>query len=369
MACPIPALVNLQTQTDGACCITAPPHTRAVLDAPFAVIAMPLFATCEQCTLLHCFEFTQAACCSLRRRDMSGHCGGAQHATVPLLERDADSACEGAWNRVASGADAERLRSKLSSCCTIWPSESVAPLASLASVHVQVWRRIPDVHESDAASVLDDVDISVSAVQLFADLRLTSPAYVARTRGAAHGVLANLMREVATVMCMHYYTGTAEAAKDVQWLGASLDALPALAKATSRRGNTHGERERRLQLAQRVLTTLRARVPVDPSNPYARCPFVLSYLNPNPVRFPLRVRGRSPPREAQAFRDAYVHALSEARVLRVVQNTQHEAHRRFAEVAGLGWEAADAMQAWLGTRPLADQAADRVRARDRAAAA
>ncbi|KAJ7196088.1 hypothetical protein GGX14DRAFT_526918, partial [Mycena pura] len=79
-----------------------------------------------------------------------------------------------------------------------------------------------------------------------------------------------------------------------QWLRASLDdeihfveALPALAKATSRRGHGHGhgdgrERERRLQLAQRVLPTLRARVPVDPFDPCARGPFVLGHLDLNP---------------------------------------------------------------------------------------
>ncbi|KAJ7226666.1 hypothetical protein GGX14DRAFT_330578, partial [Mycena pura] len=35
--------------------------------------------------------------------------------------------------------------------------------------------------------------------------------------------------------------------------------------------------------------------------------------------------------EAQVFRDAYVCALSEARVLHVMQNAQHEPRRRFAE--------------------------------------
>ncbi|KAJ7208031.1 hypothetical protein GGX14DRAFT_365953 [Mycena pura] len=150
-----------------------------------------------------------------------------------------------------------------------------------------------------------------------------------------------------------------------------------------------------------MLPILRVRVPVDPSDPCARGPFVPSYLDPNPGAFAspspftsAHAAAHPTPRrnminfhagpavgsvvgvidwerchwarrvlpavvcEAQAFRDVYVRALSEARVLRVVQNTQHKARWRFTEVAGLDWEGADAMH----THPLADQAADRAAA-------
>ena len=58
--------------------------------------------------------------------------------------------------------------------------------------------------------------------------------------------------------------------------------------------------------------------------------------------------GALAPRGAQAFRNAYVRALSKARVLHIVQNAHHEARRRFTGVAG--WEGADTMQGWLDAR-------------------
>ncbi|KAJ7062265.1 hypothetical protein C8F01DRAFT_986622 [Mycena amicta] len=57
------------------------------------------------------------------------------------------------------------------------------------------------------------------------------------------------------------------------------------------------------------------------------------------------------PTEAQAFKDTYIRELQkhtrDAMVLRVVQNAQYEARRRFAELAVLGWEEAEVMKAWL----------------------
>ncbi|KAJ7190408.1 hypothetical protein GGX14DRAFT_605792 [Mycena pura] len=109
-----------------------------------------------------------------------------EHGTcveVPLW-CDADMSCTAREEFcTAFGVDAEQLHfGSVLSCRTIRPSESVA------SVQVRAQRRVPDAHESNAVSVLD---------------------------AAAHGMLANLMREVgdiATVICMRYYTGAAEAA-------------------------------------------------------------------------------------------------------------------------------------------------------------
>lgn len=59
--------------------------------------------------------------------------------------------------------------------------------------------------------------------------------------------------------------------------------------------------------------------------------------------------------EAQHFKDAYIRELQkhaqESIILRVVQNAQYEARRRFSEIAILPWDLAEIMERWLEQNP------------------
>ncbi|KAJ7220173.1 hypothetical protein GGX14DRAFT_585918 [Mycena pura] len=252
-------------------CAAAPAPSGAILDALFAAGAVPLFTAREQWTPLHCFaqagrhppragrrawgatlaravaQLVRRTPLSARDRDdetclhVAAERGACVEVLVLLLECDADASVRALRNargltalevcrpefRAAFGADAEQLRSGSAlSCHTIRPSESVASLLSSASGSGSR-RRVPDARDSDPASVLDNVDISASATQLLANLRLTAPA-PAEPHAATpfhRSVRAHLVREagdIAAVVCAHYRAGAAEAAKDVRALRAAV---------------------------------------------------------------------------------------------------------------------------------------------------
>ncbi|KAK7023084.1 serine threonine protein kinase [Favolaschia claudopus] len=184
-----------------------------------------------------------------------------------------------------------------------------------------------------------------------------------------------------------------------QWLRASvedeiqfLDKLPRLAKETSSR--RHGC-ESRLKLAKRVLPQFLDRIPDSKDDPFDQCaggPFVLGNIDLSPKNFLFCSRGPDAgrilsvinwessltvplwalicyprwfsrlgglgirkPAEAQHFRDTYIRELQkhaqESIVLRVVQNAQYEARRRFSEIATLPWDLAEIMERWLEENP------------------
>ncbi|KAF7299496.1 Serine threonine protein kinase [Mycena indigotica] len=183
----------------------------------------------------------------------------------------------------------------------------------------------------------------------------------------------------------------ASLAEDIQF----IERLPGLAKQSfaARTNKSEREGERRLQLARRVLPRMHDCVMEPRDDPYDQCstgPFVLGHLDLNPWNmiyapkgpnaghivaiidwemsltvplwrmacYPLwfdlafsSTRKTRPPEEARAFKDTYIRELQkhtrDALVLRVVQNAQYEARRRFAELAVLGWEEADVMDRWL----------------------
>ncbi|KAJ7056662.1 ankyrin repeat-containing domain protein [Mycena amicta] len=124
--------------------------------------------------------------------------------------------------RAAFGRDLDEIRSgSAMSCRTIRGSSHSGSLASLGS------SRRPDVvpeeneHLSDAASVLDNVDISASAEQLLANLRLTSPTEPHSATPFHLNVLSNLVREaedLSVVVVAHYRAAAVEAGRDVRGL-------------------------------------------------------------------------------------------------------------------------------------------------------
>ncbi|KAF7300892.1 Serine threonine protein kinase [Mycena kentingensis (nom. inval.)] len=187
------------------------------------------------------------------------------------------------------------------------------------------------------------------------------------------------------------------------WLKASLgEEIQFVENVLSGSGNASGKRRcsREADVARRVLPAMRACVPEardDPGDQCALGPFVLGHMDLSPWNMIYAPKGpsaghilavldwetslsvplwriacyplwfdvlssapqaRRDPAEARAFRDAYVrelHRLSGVGVggngngmlLRVVQNAQYEARRRFAEIAALGWEDAEVMECWL----------------------
>ncbi|KAJ7681484.1 hypothetical protein B0H17DRAFT_942939 [Mycena rosella] len=187
-----------------------------------------------------------------------------------------------------------------------------------------------------------------------------------------------------------------------QWLSASVEdeiqfveKLPTLALETSTRKNGL---ERRCRLAQKILPKFRDRIPDLREDPFDQCatgPFVLGHMDLNPwnmifcpkgpnagrivsiidwemsltvplwslVCYPLwfdRISSSEArkPAEGQYFKDAYIRQLlqvqqhaKEAIVLRVVQNAQYEARRRFLEIAILPWDAAEVMERWMEQNP------------------
>ncbi|KAJ7082972.1 hypothetical protein C8R44DRAFT_652473 [Mycena epipterygia] len=171
-----------------------------------------------------------------------------------------------------------------------------------------------------------------------------------------------------------------------------MENLPSLAKETSTQRNGC---EKRWRLAKRILPKLRDRVSDTRNDPFDQCaagPFVLGHMDLNPwnmifcpkgpnagkivsiidwemsltvplwslVCYPLwfdragAFKGREPA-EAQYFKDTYIRELRkharEAIVLRVVQNAQYEARRRFSEIAILPWDSAEVMEHWMEQNP------------------
>ncbi|KAJ7081577.1 hypothetical protein B0H15DRAFT_786254 [Mycena belliarum] len=171
-----------------------------------------------------------------------------------------------------------------------------------------------------------------------------------------------------------------------------MEKLPSLAKDTSAR--TRGS-ERRWRLAQRILPKFHDRIPDSRDDPFDQCatgPFVLGHMDLNPWNMIFCPKGPNAgkivgiidwemsltvplwslvchplwfdrtslsevrtPAEAQYFKDTYIRQLQkhaqEAIVLRVVQNAQYEARRRFSEIAILPWDAAEVMERWLDQNP------------------
>ncbi|KAJ7162976.1 hypothetical protein C8R46DRAFT_903419 [Mycena filopes] len=171
-----------------------------------------------------------------------------------------------------------------------------------------------------------------------------------------------------------------------------MEKLPALARETS--NHTTGC-DRRWRLALRTLPKLRARIPDLRDDPFDQCatsPFVLGHMNLNPGNMIFCPKGPNAgrivsiidwemsltvplwslicypvwfdrvsalearkPTEAQHFKDAYIRELQkharESIILRVVQNAQYEARRRFSEIAILPWDEAEAMDYWLEQNP------------------
>ncbi|KAJ6455410.1 hypothetical protein C8R45DRAFT_845920 [Mycena sanguinolenta] len=171
-----------------------------------------------------------------------------------------------------------------------------------------------------------------------------------------------------------------------------MDKLPALAKETSTQ--IHGW-ERRWRLAQRVLPQFRDRIPDSKDDPFDQCasgPFVLGHMDLTPGNMIFCPKGPNigrivsiidwemsqtvplwalichppwfdsvnalkarKPMEAQQFKDAYIRELQkhaqESIILRVVQNAQYEARRRFTEIAILPWDMAEIMEDWLEQHP------------------
>ncbi|KAJ7166351.1 hypothetical protein C8R43DRAFT_878056 [Mycena crocata] len=185
-----------------------------------------------------------------------------------------------------------------------------------------------------------------------------------------------------------------------QWLRASVDdeiefieKLPSLAKETTLRKNGC---EKRWRLARKILPKFRDRVPDARDDPFDQCatgPFVLGHMDLNPCNMIFCPKGPNvgklvsiidwemsmtvplwslvcyprwfdrgssldarDPVEAQRFRDAYIRELQkhahDAIVLRVVQNAQYEARRRFSEIAILPWDSAEVMERWMEQNPL-----------------
>ncbi|KAJ6455068.1 hypothetical protein C8R47DRAFT_996973 [Mycena vitilis] len=184
-----------------------------------------------------------------------------------------------------------------------------------------------------------------------------------------------------------------------QWLRASVDdeiqfieELPGLAKDTSVRKHGH---DRRWCLAQKVLPKIRDRIPDSREDPWDQCangPFVLGHMHLHPrnmifcpngpnagkivsiidwemaLTVPLWAMVCHPlwfdhvdafearePTEAQHFKDAYIRELQkhaeEAIILRVVQNADYEARRRFSEIVALPWDSVEVMERWLEQNP------------------
>ncbi|KAJ7208522.1 hypothetical protein GGX14DRAFT_566746 [Mycena pura] len=307
-----PDLVNLQTRTDKA------RHNFSSMD--FRAGHM---RGCRAVVQLACH--TPLAVCDRgdeRRLDVA-----VEHDTcveVPLW-CDADMSCTAREEFcTAFGVDAEQLHlGSVLSCRTIRPSESVA------SVRVRVQRRVPDAHESNAASVLD-----ASAPQLFADMHVTSPAHPE----------PHTVGDIATVICMRYYTGAAEAASldnKIHFVEAlpTLDVAP---RARARARRAQAAPAARAARAYRPVRLVRA-WPVRPRpQPLVRLPKSVS----------LRTRAHPTPPRNMIYCPAagsIIGVIDWEMALTVPpwgvaccppwfagrENAQHEARRRFPEVAGL----------------------------------
>ncbi|KAF7312073.1 hypothetical protein MIND_00219500 [Mycena indigotica] len=123
--------------------------------------------------------------------------------------------------RAAFGRDLDDVRSSSAlSCRTVRGSAYSGSMASLGSFHPP--NTVPEESElNDSASVLDNVDISVSAEQLLANLRLTSPEESHAATPFHLNVLSNLVGEaeaLSSVIVAHYRTAAVEAGRDVRGL-------------------------------------------------------------------------------------------------------------------------------------------------------
>ncbi|KAJ7086153.1 hypothetical protein B0H15DRAFT_845590 [Mycena belliarum] len=274
-----PVLVNLPATKGWSpihYCAAAESPSVDVLDALYCAGAVvSLFTTTEQWTPLHCFA--QAArrlprdrpdlCVALYqfvahlvhdlgaplaardRDDETCIHVAAEHGTcietlVLLLECDTSRAVRELRNargltaldvckpefRAAFGQQLEDLRSDSSlSSYTIRPATSMTSLST--------WSSQEDPSYSDETSVLDNVDISASAEQLLANLRLTSPTESHQATPFHLNFLDNLVHEAAditAIVAAHYRTVATEAAKDAQLLRANADKMQLLLDRTHR---------------------------------------------------------------------------------------------------------------------------------------
>ncbi|KAF7327418.1 hypothetical protein MKEN_00319600 [Mycena kentingensis (nom. inval.)] len=208
--------------------------------------------TYEQWTPLHCF----AAASRLPETDLdvmralvSRLVGPAASAALKTpfdakdmeggrrVDRNGDGRVRGARNargltplevcrpelRAAFGKELEEMRAGSSMSCRTIRGSSVS---SVGSAYSGVGKRPPVIEEDhtidkDGASVLENVDISASADQLLANLRLTSPEEPHAATPFHLNVLANLVREaedLAAVVVAHYRAAAVEAGRDVRGL-------------------------------------------------------------------------------------------------------------------------------------------------------
>ncbi|KAJ7760727.1 hypothetical protein DFH07DRAFT_430276 [Mycena maculata] len=255
-----PVLVNLPDAKGWSAihhCAAAEYPSIQILDALYCAGAVPLFTTHEQWTPLHClaqtvhrlprdrpeltlslYQFLAHLVHDLRTplaaRDkqdetcihIAAERGSCIEVLMLLLDRDTSGAVRELRNargltalevckpefRAAFGEQVEDLRSASSlSSYTIRPSTSMASL----------WDALPGQDHEDAASLLNNVDISASSEQLLANLRLTSPSESHNPTPFHLNLLDNLIREAADISAIvssHYRTITDEATKDVQVL-------------------------------------------------------------------------------------------------------------------------------------------------------
>ncbi|KAJ7650762.1 hypothetical protein FB45DRAFT_1077911, partial [Roridomyces roridus] len=262
-----PALVNLPDARGWSAihhCAAAEYPSVQILDALYCAGAVPLFTTHEHWTPLHCFVQTSRRPGPSRPAELlyqflahlvhdlrvplaatdkddetcihiAAEKGTCIEVLILLLDCDTSGSVREMRNsrgltalevcqpefRAAFGEQLDDLRSASSlSCYTIRPaaSESQASL-SLASEDAAF------DHE-EAASLLNNVDISASSEQLLANLRLTAPAESQSAKPFHLNVLDNLLREAAnisTIVSTHYRTIADEAVKDVTSLRAGVD--------------------------------------------------------------------------------------------------------------------------------------------------
>ncbi|KAJ7510484.1 hypothetical protein B0H11DRAFT_2216274 [Mycena galericulata] len=269
-----PVLVNIPDTKGWSaihyCAATEYPSIQ-ILDALYCAGAVPLFTTLEHWTPLHCFaqtvrrlphdrpelstslyQFLAHLVHDLRMplaaRDkqdetcihIAAEKGTCIEVLILLLDCDTSGTVRELRNargltalevcqpefRAAFGEQLEDLRSASSlSCYTIRPSASSASLSSWVD------NAVSSRDHEDAASLLDNVDISASSEQLLANLRLTSPSESHSATPFHLNFLNNLIREAAditAIVATHYRTITNEASKDLRVLRNNADKMQVL---------------------------------------------------------------------------------------------------------------------------------------------